>query len=321
MRLYKLSNDFTPRHEGLLFGIETEFDEPQDVEVEVVDVTTNEVVATQLLHEVTTAEVNIAPYVAPLGDYAPSRPLYTTFVEAPTRLFAVRVGDVDSEPIVVSVNREAVTLPTLLTSMPQTRRIAYGEWDELLVLTERGAIIEANIDADTGESISVEYTSENGAATLCILTKDFGKKVRTFDVEIICDGALLTTLHYTVVPKRKGALRLAWLSDGGSIERYTFPISVKQQRTVERVCIETLEGSRVVSTVAVSTLSMKSHYEPRKVVEALAQITSSTRVWIESEESSSEVLPLTAVVDVNIFGEPESLSVGVQLWRREERAL
>lgn len=65
MRIYKLSNDFTPRHEGLLFGIETEFDEPQDVEVEVVDVATNEVVATQLLHEVTYAEVNIAPYVAP----------------------------------------------------------------------------------------------------------------------------------------------------------------------------------------------------------------------------------------------------------------
>ena len=51
MRLIKLSEDFTPRHEGLLYGIDVESEQPRDVTIEVVDMASSEVVATQRLRE------------------------------------------------------------------------------------------------------------------------------------------------------------------------------------------------------------------------------------------------------------------------------
>lgn len=321
MNVQKISNDFTPCHEGLFFAIDTQTDDPQDVVVEVVDLSADEVVAKQYLREVKRAQVNIAPYIKPFADYMPMRSAHSAFEEAPSVRFTIRTADVEAEPLLVSVNRAHAELPSIVTAMPLSRTIAYGESDQILLLAEPESRITANIVADTGENFSMEYVTMVGATTLYISTKDFGKKVRTITVELSCNEVELGTLNYHIVPSHKGVLRLAWVSESGSIERYTFPVVTKSQRKVERVGVLTAEGSRVVRSTVESIISLKSHYEPRATIEAIAQILSSPKVWIEYPTSYQEVVALDTVVDVNIFGEPESVMLGVQEWRREERAL
>ena len=63
MIITKLSDDLTPLHKGIFFGIETESDTPSDLLVEVVNIQSGAVVAEQQLHNVTSADVNIAPYI------------------------------------------------------------------------------------------------------------------------------------------------------------------------------------------------------------------------------------------------------------------
>ena len=321
MNIQKLSNDFTPSHEELLFAVDTETDSPQDVEIEVVDAATDEVIATQRLRQIRYAEVNVAPYIKTFVEHLPARFAHTMFAEAPTMQCTIRSEETESEPLTVSVNRVSVAKPSVVTAMPLGRTIAYGETDELLIVAEAGSRLEANIVADTGETFAMEYLSEPGAAKLYISTKDFGKKVRAIKVELSCNEVEFATLDYRVVPLRKGALRLAWISDCGSIERYSFPVVVKSQRKAERETIETIEGYRVVRTKAESIISVRSHYEPRATIEAVAQALSAPRVWVEYPTHYQEVVVLSTAVDVDVFGEPECVMLGVQEWRREERAL
>lgn len=317
MRITKLSDDFTPRHEGLLFGIDVESEQPGDVTIEVVDMASEEVIATQRLREITTAEVNIAHYVAPITDYTPSRTAHTTFKEAPSRYTMIRSGEDFSAPIITSVNRSRVSPPSCVRTMPNLRTISYGEVDEVLIIAAERDTLTANFVADTGEILTLDYTAATGAAILSISTKDFGKKFRTLDVELLCNGERLDTLHYAIAPTHKGALRLAWLSSTGSIERYTFPVVVKSQFNSVKESIETPEGRKVVHSVSESILSLKSRYESLATIEALAEIISSPRVWIESSTGCAEVEVISSLVDKNLFNEPDIIAINILEWRKE----
>lgn len=318
MRIIKLSEDFTPRHEGLLYGIDVESEQPRDVTIEVVDMASSEVVATQRLREITTAEVNIAHYIEPITGYTPSHAAHTTFKEAPSRCTMIRSGEDFSAPIITSVNRCHISRPSCVCAMPNRRTISYGEVDEVLILAAEGETLTANIVADTGESLSLDYGTATGAAILSISTKDFGKKFRTLDVELLCNGESLGHLHYTAVPAYKGSLRLAWVSGAGSIERYTFPVVVKSQLSTVKESIDTSEGRRVVSAVSKSILSLKSRYEAAATIEALAEIISSPRVWIEGASGCAEVEVESLSVDKNLFNEPDIVAINILEWRKEE---
>jgi hypothetical protein len=114
---------------------------------------------------------------------------------------------------------------------------------------------------------------------------------------------------------------LAWLSDLGSIERYTFPVIAKVERKSEKRVISTLENSRVVASETELLVSLYSRYEPQKTVEALAQIASSTKVWVEQNGEFSEVKVLTSTLKYNLFDEPSCVEITLSMWRREEVAL
>lgn len=321
MILTTLSPDFTPRSQALRFGIDTESESPQDVELEVVDATTDTTLARQLLREVTTAELNIAPYTREFTDHKPSQVRHSSFKEAPSSLYAIRSEESLSEPLRITVNRRVQSTPTLVTSMPHNRTISLGERDELLLLACPDDHIEAIITGDTGEEITLGYTTSTGATILSISTEDFASNIGTLDVEIVCNGEKFATLHYRMVRSGRKAMRVAWISSEGSIERYTFPVTAQRQQKSEKRTVAMAEGQRVVSTTTEQTEVLLSRYEPRLTIEALAEIISATKVWVERYDNCHEVEVLTSVVDHNLMGEPDSLRLTIRQWRRKEGAL
>lgn len=321
MRLEKLSKDFTPRNQGMFFGIDTESDEPQDVVVEVVDVDADEVVATQLLRGITTAEVNIAPYVKPITDYVPQHITEATLVNVPVANYAVRAEGEESEAIRISVNRTVAECPSAITAMPHNRRICYGESDELLIMMEVGDDINVVITTDMDEMWELQSMVETGLLSLHIPTEMFSEHISEIDVELLYNGDSLHHLHYAVTPPHKNAIRLAWISECGSIERYTFPTVAKCERKATKESIVTREGFKVVGVGAESQISLVSRYEPRQTIQALTEIISSPKVWIDKRGSYSAVAVESSLVDSNIFAEPDCLTLVVSGWRREEKGL
>ena len=318
MKITKLSNNFAPIRKGIYFNIDTEGTTPTNLIVEIIDSSTSEVIATQQLREVISAKVNIAPYLTKFEEHQPMQNFCTSISSAPCARYNVRVDGVESEEITVSVNCvEIEEVPTIISTMPGTRRISRGESDEVLIISEEGRNIGIEITADTGEVLNLEHRTTSGANILTISTEDFGTNIRSFDVALYCEGEKFDSLHYTVAPTTKVATRLAWISDCGTIEQYTFPLSHTAKRSANKQIIATEGGVVATRCQSKQVISLSSRYEPRATIEAIAQITSATKVWVKQGEKWDLVESVTPHLEYNLFGEPSHLSLDVCLWQKE----
>lgn len=316
MRFIKLSGDFTPIHQGIFYDVDTESNAPSEVVVEIVNANTGEVAASQLLRGISSAKVNIAPYLPRFAERKPHKPDHSTFVEVPTATFYLRANGVISESITISVNLcDTSASTTIISSLPALRRIAYGECDELLVRVPQNGVIAATITADNGESLSIERVASTGITALSISTKDFGTNIDTLHVELTHNGEVFNRIDYLVVEPQKSSVRLAWVSESGSIERYTFP----------RIGVSCKVGKRYFNTescraTASATIErnwvLTSRYEPRATIEALSHIISSPKVWIE-EEAMREIEVCTSQINYNLFNEPDVIELEICELRRE----
>lgn len=318
MKINKLSENFTPLNEGILFGIETEGETPTDLIVEILELSTGEVVATQLLRNVLSATINIAPYVEHFAEYAPSLLRQTAFHEAPTANYKVRVDGIESEEIVLSVNRSKIDeAPTLVTSLPFQRRIARGESDEVVIISGKDKRIYAEFEDENGAILNLDYLPTTEASILTISPDEFDETVKSFEVTLYCEGQVLGTLHYTIASPLKSNTRLAWLSESGAIERYTFPKSHKTLISTQKQSFLTSDGICTAHCRAKQVVSVCSRFESSKTIEALAEIATSPKVWIENDEGCDLVEITTPEIEYNIFGEPSHIHFDICLWQRE----
>lgn len=317
MKITKISNDFTPLHQGILFGIDTETEEPTDLVVEIINSMSGEVVATQMLRNATKSQVNIAPYIQQPANRTPSTQEYPTIKDVPTYAHHIRIGNSVSESITTCCNTEAVVPPSLVSAMPHTRRISRHERDEILLVVGINKNIVVDISTDTNDTSTIYHTSTTGCSLLSLSPLDFDAESRSIEVVISCDGALLGTLHYNIAPTFKESIRLAWVSQCGSIERYTFPAAISARRQTKRQTVRTTDGWSATGSTEYS-LSLSSRYEPRAVTKALAEIASSPKVWIEKDSSLTEVVVTNSTIDCNLFNEPDCVNLDLLVWRREE---
>ena len=316
MNLEKLSSNFTPCEQGIFFAIDTERDEPTDLVVEIINRETEEVVATQMLRNVTTAKVNIAPYVDAPAYYESGNSNELSFTELPNFRYAIRVEETESEEILLSVNRTEIELPSIVTSQPLSRHISLGEYDEVLIVAEPYSDLCAEITTNLGESVSVEQYCKSGAALLTIPTGELDLATRTLDLRIECGGEEICEIHYAVAPRHKGAVRMAWLSDEGTIERYTFPISSRSFRSVSKRTTSMLNGEITSQCNAKQSITVCSRYEPIATINALAQIVHSPKVWVEERGRRRSVEILSSEIEYNLFGAPASIALDVCLWQK-----
>ena len=311
MKITKLSNNLSPIHQGVFFGIDTENDSPENIAVEVVNSTTGEVVATQQIRGVTTAKINIAPYLAHAIKQRPTTQSHTSIADAPTATYHIRIGEVESESVTVSVNSCALTPNTIITTMPSKRRMAYGESDEVLLYCPAESLISAHLTSDKSEEISVEGVTNSGIATLSISTEDFGATTRKLSVELLCNGVLFGRLDYTIAPTTPQATRLVWTSELGSIERYTFPITRKSNLTISKRLVRTEDELQTIRSITRKIDTLASRYEPRATIEALVQAASAIKVWAEDEYGLHEVEVCNSSIEYNLFNEPDILILEV----------
>ena len=316
MRFTSTPQNFTPIEQGLVFAFTTDNSTPATVVVEIVDCSDESVIATLRLHNVTTAEVDIAPYIAPFAERKPLKYSTSTLQEAPTALYKVRVDDVESAELLVSLNRSKVVAPAVVTTMSSQCRLACGECDELLLFAEEGSDLEIVMSTDTGEELRLEKVS-SGAEMLTVVADDFGEACRRIDVAVLCDGSEVASLCYNIVAPSGRGVRLAWLSSEGSIERYTFPVTHSITLNAERERVGDGEILRTVACRSESRLEVASRYEPRATIAALSEIVTSSRVWLVADEDI-EVDVVTATTTQSLFGEPSAVVLSLRLWQREE---
>ena len=316
MNLTRISPHFTPLNKGIYFGIDTESEAPRDITVEIIERSTERIIATKQMRDVTYTEVNIAPYITLHESYTPTKQQQTLFVDAPSERYAIRVDYSTSEEVIVSVNRQETDVFSIITSSPDTRRVARGEVDQILIAANRTLPMRAEVVTNTGETLTIEQVATSDMMILNLSTDGFATSVKSFDLYIYCDNLRLGNISYKLEPSRKGGVRLAWVSESGSIERYTFPLLHKAVRSAEKHYIDTPQGVKMVRCKAKERLFVSSRYEPCAMAEMLLQITSSPKVWIEKGANFEAVEVETTAIEHNIFGKPDRVAFELRKWQR-----
>ena len=171
-----------------------------------------------------------------------------------------------------------VEAPALLTAMPRVRLIAPGEADELTLLTDSAQ--QVTVIARSKESTTAESYSAAGAGLhlFRLDTNDF-PEAETLTV----DAGACGTVRYEFAERPDGAVRLAWRSRAGSIEHYTFPVETTATVEAAKRRAYGPEG-HVAAATAERRRTLRSAYERREVLEALAEIIVSPEVWTVGEE-------------------------------------
>lgn len=317
MTFTSIPQNFTPLSHGLVFAFRTDGEIADSVEVEILDADLDEIIATQHLHSVSEGSVNIAPYLPRRFERVPSQLCCSSFVGMPTARYAVRVNGVTSDSVVVAANREEIHPRSLVTQYPLSRCLSYGDHDEVMVVVEQGDELSAEIWVDNELYSTIESVAVSPMMLFVLASEEFDAAISNIDVVISCGGERLGELHYRVTPRRDGAVRLAWMSRSGAIERYTFPVALSLSSNADMVRVRGEDIYEIVSGSAEALLEVVSNYEPRAVITSLTEIISSTGVWMEYEDGAVRVDSITNSVRQSLYGEPGRVTLQLRLWREE----
>lgn len=291
-------------------------DRTETIDVRVTDAETEEILGTKRFAEVTEAVFDAAPIVRRHIRFAPK--IYRTgFVNGKDRKRRVKVTAaptgkpeeaIASEVCVYHGGDEAGELPSLLTTMPEHRLIAPGEWDELTLMSAQWPWMTVTA---TGPGYEKQHAYTTNRETLHPFRLDTTEFEGAEHIEV--DSGEGVKVAYTVVPRPQGARRIAWRTHAGSLEHYTFPTELTTTAAAKKGRIYGTEGCRTVTAAAEKRMRLRSAYETREMLEALAEIVSSPEVWLVSREAYTPADVVTEEATIHRHGVLSSMEIEIRV--------
>lgn len=240
----------------LLYNLE--FDLLQErVEVEIYDKLSSAKLGRVILHNVTTAEIDIAPYIR---SYRLNRPLdkQTKIISrsADACRIVLRVKGEESESRLFFRSAICGISHKILSRITSNGTVAMGEVIRLTVMAEQSVNLVV-IRPSEGGIEPYSYLTD-GIPCEVAIPINVAAEGEYIQVRITCDGEYLGLYRYRVVERDSSAVRLAWVNPSGGMECYTFPQSVKRSLAVKS---EDVEGEcgwyrRVTASCVVRRLRM-----------------------------------------------------------------
>ncbi len=250
-----------------------------DITLFITDSTSDELIGVKKFYSTTTAQLNIAPIIRPYA--LPSVVVAESgFVEGSNAgAIEVAVSDDDdnateSRIFTLSLYDES-EVGLLSVFEPLQRVISIGESDLLTLRVD--ASLPINVAQRQylygGESPIVEqdYSCEakqSGVALFNFVAQELfdtaGDVLERIELEVTQGDEVVALVTYNVIDEPREPIRVAWISQRGSIEHYTFP-AVAQ---------------RTVASDSTVELTLNSAFESFDVREALAHIVKAAKVWL-----------------------------------------
>lgn len=251
-------------------------------DVRILDAAGGEQLGVRRFADTSEAVVDVAPCVARTLRFAP-RPGRTGLIDTSGRVRSVRLCAVQagttrqlfSHERVLYPAAEEKTLPAWLSTLPRARLIARDECDELSWLSADPLRVVVTAYDRSGDTEGCSFQTEGGGLTaLRLRAADFPAAER---IEV--QAGACGTVVYTVIPPLAEGCRVAWRSAEGSVEHYTFPVEVSERVTARRKRVYGPDGYTTTGAETHSCRRLRSAFETREVLDALAGILSSPEVW------------------------------------------
>lgn len=182
----------------------------------------------------------------------------------------------------------APDVPSLLTTMPFERLIGPGERDELTLITAGTCRVTVRA-AEQGRLRELHFSDEGSGLHLFeVDLSDFPDAER---LEVEAEGC--PAIGYTPVNDTAEAVRLAWRTEQGSVEHYTFPVRSHTTLEVRRRRTASTAGIRTAGVSAQRTTTLVSACELPPVADALEGLLRAPQVWQADGDRYWEVEVMT----------------------------
>ena len=263
--------------ESLLYTLEFEQREGQ-VKVEIYDQLSSSQLGSIMLYNVTSAEIDIAPYIRSYKMSMPNAAQESIITPSPDACRVVlRVGDRESEPRLFFRSDVGALRPQILSATTDSGTIAVGEKIRLTILA-RGSINLTVMRSSNGDFQHYEYITD-GVPCEVVLPIDVAMVGESIVLRVVCDGEFVGSSGYRVVERDSSAVRLTWVNTKGGMECCTFPQSVKRSMVVKSEDVECECGwyRRVASSTVVRRVMMLGATQSE--MDALLDILLSPKVW------------------------------------------
>lgn len=260
------------------------------------------------------ASFDIAPYLRGVLRFTPPTEDATGVVAAIDRQLMVYLEAESDEELITSapfILRPATPTenPTaLLTTLPTERLLAPDESDELLFLSRTPQPLNIVVtERDGSVTVQSHIVPGSGLFRFTLRGADF-----TDADHILIDGGPTGSIHYTMLPAPEDGCRIAWLSERGSLEQYTFPLVERVACRVTKNRSYGAEGYTVQRAESEEQLHLRSALEGDEMLSALRGLLSAEQVWMRTTEGFVPVDVLNEEADIHRHGILSSLALTIR---------
>lgn len=257
---------------------------------------------------------DIAPYLRGILHFTPPTDDPTGVVAAIDRQIMVYLEaeteeqQITSAPFIVRPATPQESPTVLLTTLPSERLLAPDESDELCFLSQTPQPLKVVV---TGRDGSIRLDSHivpgSGLFRFTLRGKDY------LDADqILIDGGSTCSIRYTMLPASEGACRLAWLSERGSLEQYTFPAPERISTHVSKQRHYGAEGHTVQGVESEERIHLRSALERDEMMQGLQGLLTAKLVWLGTEAGFVPVDVLSDEAVIHRHGVLSSLSLTIR---------
>ncbi len=295
-------NNFASIWNELIF--EWQESEPSDILIEIINDRTDESIGVKKFYSSSSAKINIAPMLFKSMMPTASKNSTTGAVNPSTGFprVVLQVGDTQSPTLYFTYAKEQAEEDMILRTMPANRILYADECDQITMIGAEGELIVFTLRGiehgqEEYSTIRSYYTSiDGGVRVFHLLASEWVNTYKTISVDCISGTTTLGTITYSLESQAASGYRVAWLSQRGSIEHYTFPIVASSSQ---------LSSGKHSKT-------LRSAYGTAEEIEAISEIISSPLVWrveageytqieVDTTEQSIQNEGVLAIVNIKIL--------------------
>ncbi|MFI3331302.1 MAG: hypothetical protein R3Y38_05810 [Rikenellaceae bacterium] len=180
-----------------------------------------------------------------------------------------------------------------LSSAPLSRKITWGQRDELSILVVDSALSARYSFSGEVEDFVIELdalSAENKVVSLLtdmVTLKAYLQEneldadlFSALKLEIFANDEVILEINYSLESEAEDEFRLCWLNKYGALDYYTFSGNVLGYCQVSKQRVYSSSGYKVTGSSLSRMMNLYTDFLPNKTLEWLSELLASAKVWI-----------------------------------------
>lgn len=306
----------------LIYSFDTELDEKEDVDVEIFNQTTHQLIARKRLYGVTRAEVDIAPILRSAVEMVVPRVESTAVLSSPMGIkVAVGIMGLMSAERRFCAAEVDIRHPQLMSYVPDSQTLAYGEEILFSVIAPEGVQISMVEYTPTAKrTISLVPDSNLLFYDVVICTSMFRGDVERIELSVMSGTEQLAHFNFDLVPRLTDGRRLVWRNRRGGLESYRFTKSLPIVAEVDVDAYNTTAGLMAKLRSTKERYRLCSALEYGEALRSLREIIYAPYIYDIRFDRLEDVTLATRRMEYSRCGELQSVALEiVGEWKGGER--